>query len=198
MNQSPQKADVILALGSMDLRVAEKAARLWHRALAPVVVVSGGFGRLTGRNWKETEASKFYKVLIEKQVPKSEIILEDKSSNAAENFQFSMKVLNSVGIHPRRIIVVTKPYMERRAYATAMKLFPDIEFIMASPDVSYEDYSTEEIPKNLMINVMVGDLQRLEVYPAKGFTIPQEIPTEVKQAAKELIRMGYNKQLVRE
>ena len=38
------KADVILALGSHDTRVAVHAARLWHEGWAPLVVVSGGRG----------------------------------------------------------------------------------------------------------------------------------------------------------
>jgi uncharacterized SAM-binding protein YcdF (DUF218 family) len=159
--------------------------------------VSGGFGRLTGKHWQESEAQKFAKILREKDVPNNKLIVEDKSSNAAENFQFSMDALKNFGINPKKLIVVTKPYMERRAYATGMMLFPKIEFLMTSPNVSYEDYPTAEISKHLMINVMVGDLQRLEIYPARGFTIPQNIPDRVKAAAEELIKMGYDKQLVK-
>jgi hypothetical protein len=43
---------------------------------------------------------------------------------------------------------------------------------------------------------MVGDLQRLRVYPEKGFQIPQEIPADVWAAYEELVRAGYDKYLI--
>jgi hypothetical protein len=43
---------------------------------------------------------------------------------------------------------------------------------------------------------MVGDLQRIKIYPSKGFQTYQEIPEDVWQAFERLVEMGYNKQLV--
>jgi hypothetical protein len=43
---------------------------------------------------------------------------------------------------------------------------------------------------------MVGDLQRIRVYPARGYQIAQEIPDEVWGAFEELVRAGYDKYLV--
>ena len=43
---------------------------------------------------------------------------------------------------------------------------------------------------------MVGDLQRIRIYPARGFQIPQDMPAEVWEAAQELIRAGYDSRLV--
>jgi len=197
LHQPLEKSDAILALGSMDLRVAERAAELWHQKLAPVIVASGGFGRLTGKNWTEPEAHKFAEIMYAAGIPKLKVLVEDKSTNAAENFTFSMKLLHSKKIEPKKLIVVTKTYMERRAYATALKLFPDIKFIMASPELSYEEYPNQDISKTEMINIMVGDLQRIKLYPEKGFTIPQEIPAEVEQAMEQLIELGYDKQLIK-
>ena len=45
---------------------------------------------------------------------------------------------------------------------------------------------------------MVGDLQRIKLYPAKGFQIFQEIPDDVWQAYERLIELGYDKDLVAE
>ena len=42
----------------------------------------------------------------------------------------------------------------------------------------------------------VGDLQRLRLYPAKGFQIPQEIPATVWAAFEELVAAGYDKYLI--
>jgi hypothetical protein len=42
----------------------------------------------------------------------------------------------------------------------------------------------------------VGDLQRIRIYPAKGFQIPQVIPEHVWTAYEALIAAGYNRYLV--
>jgi hypothetical protein len=43
---------------------------------------------------------------------------------------------------------------------------------------------------------MVGDLQRIRLYPEKGFQIYQEIPENVMKAYEQLISMGFNKHLI--
>ena len=43
---------------------------------------------------------------------------------------------------------------------------------------------------------MVGDLQRIRLYPAMGFQIHQDIPADVWDAGQELIRAGYDTRLV--
>ena len=47
-----------------------------------------------------------------------------------------------------------------------------------------------------MIGIMVGDLQRIKLYPARGFQIAQEIPDEVWQAFEGLVHAGYDKYLI--
>lgn len=102
------------------------------------------------------------------------------------------------GLDPQKIIVVQKPYMERRAWVALKKQWPGKEFILASSDISFEDYPNEEIPQDTLINIMVGDLQRIKIYPEKGFQIYQEIPDEVWQAYEQLVRLGYTKHLIKE
>lgn len=195
MNEQLTPADAIIAMGSMDMRVAERAAELWHQGLAPVVVVTGGLGRLTGNDTATSEAAKFAEVLRAKDLPEEAIIVEDKASNGAENFTFSINLLQANGNPANKIIAVTQPYMERRAYATAKKLFPDVNIQMASPEVSYQDYPMADVPKDLMINIIVGELYRIEAYPEKGFTISQEIPAKVAEAERRLVEQGYVDQL---
>jgi len=195
MNEQLVPADAIIAMGSMDMRVAERAADLWHQKLAPVVVVTGGLGRLTGDNTCTSEAVKFAEILRAKGLPEEVIIVENQASNGAENFTFSIDMLHAKGNQVNRIIAVTQPYMERRAFATARKLFPNMHIQMASPEISYEAYPSVDIPKDLMINIIVGEIYRVETYPQKGFTIPQSIPTEVLKAERILIREGYSEQL---
>lgn len=195
MNTKLQPANAIVAMGSMDMRVAERAANLWHQDLAPVIVVTGGLGRLTGTDTATSEAQKFAEILAAKNVPESAIVIEDKATNGAENFTFSINSLKERGIIAEEIIAVTQPYMERRAYATGKKLFPAVDIQMASPEISYDEYPTADVPKDLMINIIVGELYRIQHYPKKGFTIVQDIPADVLDAMQVLVNEGYTEQM---
>lgn len=86
--------------------------------------------------------------------------------------------------------------MRRRAYATFMKQWPEEQkpLIQCSAiNVSFDDYcNSQEYPFDYVVNIMVGDLQRIREYPKLGFQIEQDIPTEVWAAWEELVRRGYD------
>ncbi|MDQ6845497.1 MAG: YdcF family protein, partial [Bacteroidota bacterium] len=98
----------------------------------------------------------------------------------------------------QHFIVVQKPYMERRSYATFKKHWPQKHLLVTSPQIPFDEYATSDIPLEKVINIMTGDLQRIRLYPAKGFQIYQEIPAEVWRAYEKLIHAGFNKHLVKE
>lgn len=198
MHHAPEKADCILALGSHDLRVAERAAQLYLDGWAPILIFSGGLGNFTKEMWTETEADQFAGIAMNMGVPEASILVENRSTNTGENILFTQKLLAQKDLDPESFIVVQKPYMERRSYATFKKHWPDKKLIVTSPQISFEDYPTEEIPLERVINIMVGDLQRIKFYPEKGFQISQEIPSDVWQAFEQLVASGFDKHLMRE
>jgi len=197
-NQVPEKSDCILALGSHDLRVAERAADLYLDGFAPLLIMSGGLGNFTKDMWTEKEADKFAAIAIQKGVPANAILIENKSTNTGENILFTQKLLEEKGMYPQSFIVVQKPYMERRSYATFKKHWPDRSLIVTSPQISFKEYPTQEISMEKVINIMVGDLQRIKIYPEKGFQIYQEIPPEVWNAFEKLVALGFGKHLINE
>ncbi len=197
MNHVPEPSDCILVLGSHDLRVAERGAELYLQGLAPILIFSGGLGRLTQELWKDPEADRFARVALDMGVPSEAIFIENRSTNTGENILFTGRLLEEKGLHPQRFIVVQKPYMERRSYATFKQHWPDKSLLVTSPQIAFEDYPTEEIPMEKVINVMVGDLQRIKIYPSKGFQIPMRIPKAVEAAYERLIRAGFDAQLVK-
>jgi uncharacterized SAM-binding protein YcdF (DUF218 family) len=198
VNHQLSKSDCILALGSHDLRVAERVAELYHQGYAPLVIMSGGLGNFTQEIWTESEADKFAKIAIEKGVPKEVILIENKSTNTGENILFTQKLLEEKHLNPESFIVVQKPYMERRSFATFKRHWPDKRLQVTSPQISFETYQTEEIPLERVIHIMVGDLQRIKYYPEKGFQIYQEVPAEIWQVYERLISLGFDKHLMRE
>lgn len=196
VNQHLQKSDCILVLGSHDLRVAERGAELYLQGWAPLLIMSGGLGRLTQEMWSEPEADKFAKIALEMGVPAEAILIENKSTNTGENILFTQQLLQKENLAPERFIVVQKPYMERRSFATFKKHWPEKELIVTSPQLSMQAYPTAEITLEEVIHIMVGDLQRIKVYPEKGFQIEQEIPKEVWEAFEKLVSLGFNSHLI--
>lgn len=197
MNHELTKVDAIFVLCSLDTRVAEKAAQLYLDGYADHIIVSGGSGVLTQEIFDVPEAQVFADIMIKMSVPIGNIIIEEKSTNTGENIQFTYSLLQKLGKNYKSFILVQKPYMERRTYATFMKQWPDknTKILITSPNIEYEEYFTEEMPKDLVLNIMVGDLQRIQDYPAKGFQIEQYVPDEVQQAYNELIAAGFIKHL---
>ena len=49
-----------------------------------------------------------------------------------------------------------------------------------------------------MINLLVGDIQRLMIYPNFGFQIPVTIPQEVLNSYDFLVKHGYTQFLIDE
>jgi uncharacterized SAM-binding protein YcdF (DUF218 family) len=192
-----EKSDCILVLGSHDLRVAERGADLYLQGLAPIIIFSGGLGNLTKDMWTETEADLFATIALDKGVPREAIFIENKSTNTGENILFTQQLLKDKNLDLQSFIVVQKPYMERRSYATFKKHWPDKKLLVTSPLLSFDEYHNNEIPLERVINIMVGDLQRIRIYPEKGFQVPQEIPDDVWQAYEQLVEMGFDKHLVK-
>lgn len=197
MGHELQACDLILVLGSNDMRVAEHGARLWLQGLAPKILFSGNVGVLTRELFEgKPEAEVFADVAREMGVPEEAILLEPRSTNTGENIVFSRELLVEQGMDPQRFIVVQKPYMERRAYATFMKQWPGKDIRISSPPLDWDRYPNELLPKKVILPILVGDLQRIRLYPEKGFQIPQEIPEEVWVAYQELVRRGHTGHLM--
>jgi len=193
-----RRSDVILVLGSHDLRVAERGAELFLEGWAPCLLMSGGLGNLTRGKWDEPEAVKFKRRALSLGVPADRILVEPESTNTGENLLFSERTLRRAGIRARRFLLVQKPYMERRAFAAFRKLWPRREVVVTSPRIEFKDYPTPEIPLELVISIMVGDLQRILLYPERGYQIPQEVPPHVVAAYERLVEMGFTGHLLKE
>jgi len=194
------KADAILVLCSHDERVAERAAQLFHEGWAPLVIFSGGQGAITRSLWDEPEAERFARIAAGLGVPRESMLIEPHSTNTGENIEFTKRLLAERGLDLQKFIVVQKPYMERRAFATFRQLWPEKDLIVTSPQVSFDEYVAHYTNGALsaadVVGIMVGDLQRIKIYPARGWQIAQDIPDEVWSAYEELVRAGYDKYLI--
>ena len=140
LHQTLKKADCIVGFGCYNEDVARRAAQLYHQGFAPLVLFTGGLGRNTSAMWTESEASRFARIALAEGVPETAILLEERSTNSAENLLFSRRLLAERGLTHPRIIGVQKPYMERRLFAAFPVYWPEAEVIVTSWQQSYEEY----------------------------------------------------------
>lgn len=203
MNMEISPAELIFGLGSIDTQTAHRCAQLFKDGYAPLIVFSGGVAHAHDElrtTWEKPEAVIFANEAVKHGVPRSNILIEDKATNTGENITFTYQLLKSKHIDPKSIILVQKPYMERRTYTTFAKQWPDKEttFMVTSPQISFKDYlfnaPTDEQEK--IINLMVGDLDRIIEYPKKGFQIEQKVPEEILMAYEKLKEAGFTKHLL--
>ena len=190
--QPTEPADFLLVMGGHDLMVPVLAAELFAEKMAPIMVCSGGFGKITRRIWKRTEGKTFAKECVKLGVPKNKVLIENKASNMGENFIFSKALLKKNDIKANTGIIVCKPHMAKRALATARKQWPEVEWRVAVKKIPMEEYISKKDLKR-EINVMVGDIERLKKYPELGYTLPVEIPDDVWDAHNRLIKAGFDR-----
>ncbi|KAI2623951.1 DUF218 domain-containing protein [Hypomontagnella submonticulosa] len=192
-----EQVDAVFCLCSLDTRVAERAAQLFLDGHGNYLIFSGGVGRLTNGRYDKPEAQVFADIAVGMGVPKEKLLVEPLSTNTGENVRFTYALLQEKRLRLNSFLLVQKPYMERRTYATFKKQWPDpsTRILVTSPQLSWSDYPNSDNPKGLVINIAVGDLIRIREYPSRGFQIPQDIPDEVWEAGQRLIHAGYDSHL---
>lgn len=196
MNQEPRRCDVAVVLGSHDLGVATCAADLYHRGYFPRMVITGANSPSTLTRFPRGEAVHYREHALGMGVPDEAILVEPEATNTGENLRFSRALLEDAGIMAHSVMFVCKPYMERRAHATARMLWPEADTVCASARTGFDDYLGTVGDDRLVMDTMVGDLQRVMEYPARGFSAPQEVPDRVREAYAYLVAAGFDGHLI--
>lgn len=201
MHQQPEKADVIVGFGNFNDNIARRAAELYLQGYAPKILFTGGLGRNTKNLLPEPEADRFARVAMDCGVPGADILREDKSTNTKENILFTREMLEKLGLKHERILGVHQPFMERRICAAMGVYWPEQSFRVTSPQVTIPEYLREAERQGMTqegsISVIVGDFQRMDLYARLGYQLPQEIPEQAWEAFRQLVDMGYDKQLAK-
>ncbi|MGR5131902.1 YdcF family protein [Vibrio alfacsensis] len=181
-------ADCLFVMCSNDLRVAEYAAKLYQQNLAPLIVFSGGEGRFTDGLFEKSEAEAFAEIAKLAGVPSEAILVETQSSNSGENVRFTEQLLKEKGIQCESLILVQKPFMERRAIATFEKQWQSSysQLQVTSTAHPFFEYINEEMPLMMVLEALMEDFSRVKIYPKKGFQTEQDIPVHVESSYKAL------------
>ncbi|KRD18954.1 YdcF family protein [Streptomyces sp. Root264] len=198
MGHAPRPCSAAVGLGSHDLGVADTTAELYHRGLFPLIVFTGATSRTTQERMPRGEAEHYRERAVELGVPERAILVEPNARNTGENIRFSRAILEVRQVPVSSVLLVSKPYEERRSYATARKLWPGVEWVCASTAMKLPQYVDSIGDARLVLDMMVGAQQRLMIYPRQGFAIEQEIPDDVRAAFERLRDGGFTSRLAPE
>lgn len=198
MGHEPRPCSVAIGLGSHDLGVADTTVDLYYRGMVPLIVFTGATSRTTHERMPCGEAEHYRERAIELGVRESAILVEPNARNTGENIRFSRALLEDRHVLVSSVLLVSKPYEERRAYATARKLWPAVEWVSASTPMTFHDYVDSIGNARLVIDMLVGAQQRLMIYPRQGFMIEQEVPDGITAAYERLRDEGFTSRLVPE
>ncbi|WP_186777738.1 YdcF family protein [Streptomyces salinarius] len=196
MGHTPRPCSVAIGLGSHDLGVADTAAELYERGMAPLIVFTGATSPTTRERMPRGEAVHYRERALELGVPSSAVLVEPRARNTGDNIRFSRELLSEAGVDVSSVLLISKPYEERRAYATARKLWPEVEIVSASSPMTLNEYVDSIGDARTVIDMLVGALQRLLVYPEQGFLISQPVPADVIEAYERLCQAGFTSRLL--
>jgi uncharacterized SAM-binding protein YcdF (DUF218 family) len=188
--------DVAIGLGSHDATVPIYTAELYRRGLFPRVIFTGANAPTTVKRFPRGEAVHYREIALEHGVPDSAILLEPNARHTGENIDLTRDLLAANGIDVNSALIICRPYQQRRAYATAKMKWPGIDLLCSAVPQEFGDYLDTIGDPDRVVNMLVGDTQRITLYADTGEAIPQKIPPHVQQAYKRLIRKGFTQRLI--
>ncbi|WP_067884593.1 YdcF family protein [Nocardia vaccinii] len=177
----------IIFFGSRDIGGSTVIANLFRdHNLGDVPVVFSGY---------RGEAAKFRLAARKVNLGPHRIIEEPLAENTGQNARYSVRMLEQKGRDVRSVIGVCTPFHSRRVWGTLMKQCPQVEHVaIPSADISLENYmkygnrpdaTTAPHPKSI-VAVTMGEIKRLDEYPAEGHIIREDIPDSVRGAYDRL------------
>lgn len=196
MHHRLRSCDVAIGLGSHDLGVPAYAAELYHAGLFPTLVFTGAINPTHPDRFPRGEAVHFREHALNLGVPDTAILVEPAATNTGQNITLSRAALTAAGITAASVMLIAMPYMQRRAYATCRKLWPEVQVVCASQPLEFDDYVKTIGDEVLVTNMLVGDLQRIIEYPRLGFAVEQEVPEDVHAAYQRLLDQGFTRRLL--
>ena len=192
--------DAILGFGVFDLRLPVFCGLLYRRSLAPKLIFTGGIGAGTG-GLGAPEADAWHAALrkADPTIPAADVILENRSTNTAENIAFTADLLAQArpelafGRGLRRIVIVASPSRLRRVGLTLRLLQPSLELVRQVPPVTLEsEWAVYGLQGIDYLAHLTGELDRIVSYPARGWIVAEPLPAEIA-AAHAVLRAAVPK-----
>ena len=198
LNMPIEKSDLIIGCGCTNLDIPKKCVELFKKGYADKILFTGGFGKLTSTKFEKTEAEIYRDIALENGLDINNIYIENKSTNTGDNFRFSLKIIEENHIKSNKILIVHNKLSERRTLSAAKAIIKEKSLSITSPDTTFDEFierlkqrKSEDV-KNI-ISVIIGDIQRIIIFPQLGWQVENDVPQEVIEAYYLLKNNGYNK-----
>ena len=156
---------------------------------------AGGPGKITSSKFKKSDAEVYRDIAVQCGVPDEAILLETKSTNTGDNFRFSKRLLYQNQV--KKILLVHYATSERRTLSVAKAILPEFDLIITSPELTFSSFleqlrhSSEYFYSE--VSLLVGDIQRMIIYPQLGWQEEVEIPASIIHAYFFLNNKGFDK-----
>jgi len=190
-------ASVCIGLGSHDLGVATYTAELYRRGLFPVIVFSGANASTTIERFPRGEAVHYRDHAVSLGVPPEAIYVETKAKNTPENITLTHELLDRAGIRVDSVILTCRPYQQRRAYGIFKKLWPGPNIMCSGQQLPLDEYIVGIGDTKRVVDMLVGDTQRLQLDQQNSWGIEQDIPSRVWQAYERLVTAGFTSRVIK-
>lgn len=164
------KGDIALVFGTWNAwkGSTEKAAELYKQGLVSKIIVSGGVNNESGM----IEGDMMADEIIKLGVPKSDVLIENKSTNTLENVVFSREILEKeIGLkNIKTIVAVVKNYHARRSLMTLKKHMPLYITLKAAPYISahYNFTKNTWMKSGSGKKYVLSEVEKIQKYLAKG------------------------------
>lgn len=173
LEDAPKKSDIIFIPGGSYGSLAKTAARLYHQGMAPKILPSGKYSKLTGhfdgskdeppifpgRSY-DTEWAFMHDILRSEGVSESVILKEDQATFTYENAIYSRKVTDALGLNIRQAIICCQAYHARRCRIYYELLYPETRFLICPTNtrgITRENWFKD----STKIDIVLDEISRL-------------------------------------
>lgn len=190
----PRKADAIVGFGHFDLRVPRTCGELARSGLTGRVIFTGGVGAGSA-GLGAPEADVFAAELARDfpEIAGAGCLTENRSTNTSENIRFTRSMLERAGESwafgggTKSAVLVAHPARLRRVRQTWRKLAPEVVPWAVAPATDFaSDFALHRANGSSLVAQILGEMERILTYPAKGWIEPVEVPRDIGAALGRL------------
>ena len=187
-----EPCDAVLGFGTFDLTLAAFCGELHARGFARRIVLTGGIGAGTADLGRpEADAWRDEILRLHPQIDPRSIIVENRSTNTAENIEFTAALLTrefpelAFGRGLRTALVVASPSRLRRVKLTLQKRLPELRIWRRLPAVDFDRESALHESKGIAyLPHLAGEIDRIRDYPTRGWIAAEPLPAEIIAARR--------------
>jgi hypothetical protein len=186
--------DWVIGFGHFDLAIARECGAAAERGEARRVAFTGGIGAGTADlGMPEADA---FRLELERAFPAlagGGLVCENRSTNTGDNMRFLLALFAGLTppVTPEKgldaVLLVATPIRLRRVLLTVRHFLPDARLAVRCPRRRWQEDQAPHDAKGVpWLAQMVGEVQRIRDYPAKGWIAREDVPPGVLEAAAAL------------